>query len=260
MVTSLIVPVRGRLEHLAALAEGLRICDPMPAELVVARMGGPNPLPALGDPPCEVLVVDVPGERLPLSKARNRAAAASRGDLLAFLDVDCVPSPFMFGEYERILGRQDVLASGRTRFRNARDELEDRQPHRFTDRVSVGTDHENFWSLNFAIRRSTFEQRIGGFDEGFAGYGIEDTDFAMSARNEGVPIAWLSEASAIHQHHAPSRFDPEGVPQLLRNIRRFEAKWGFRPAQGWLEELTASGLVEWDGSGDPVPVSAQAEG
>jgi glycosyltransferase involved in cell wall biosynthesis len=258
MSISLLVPVRGRLDHLAALVEGLRACDPGPDELVIARMGGPDPGAIAQIAPCAVSVVEVPGDCLPLSRARNSAAAASSGDLLVLLDVDCVPVPGIFGEYERVLLRHDVLAVGQTRFRNADGDLESRQAHSFDSRLSIADDHENFWSLNFGLRRSTFFGRIGGFDDDYAGYGIEDTDFALSARSAGVPVGWLSRAGAIHQHHAPSRFDPEGVGPLLRNMRRFRNKWGFWPAQGWLRELAERGLVRWDGAGEPTPVPLQA--
>jgi GT2 family glycosyltransferase len=232
----------------------------MPSEVVIARMGGPDPASVAVEVPCPVRQIEVAGDALPLALARNSAAVAAGGDVLVFLDVDCVPAPGIFCEYERVLARRDVLAVGQTRFRNERGELESRQPHAFESRVSIGRDHENFWSLNFAVRRLTFLDRIGGFDRDYAGYGIEDTDFAMSAREAGVPIAWLSEALAIHQHHAPSRFDPDGVGPLLRNMRRFEAKWGFWPARGWLSELAERGLVRWDGAGEPVPVETHPVG
>ena len=38
-----------------------------------------------------------------------------------------------------------------------------------------------FWSLNFAVRRTVWDE-LGGFDEGFGGYGGEYTDLAFTAR------------------------------------------------------------------------------
>ena len=43
--------------------------------------------------------VSSPGEPMPLAAARNRAAAAASGELLVFLDVDCIPSPTLVARY-----------------------------------------------------------------------------------------------------------------------------------------------------------------
>jgi GT2 family glycosyltransferase len=69
--------------------------------------------------------------------------------------------------------------------------------------------HELFRSLNFAVRRTTFSKRIGGFDEDYRGSENEDTDFAMRAARAGVPVAWVGGALAFHQDHPPTRLRSE---------------------------------------------------
>jgi N-acetylglucosaminyl-diphospho-decaprenol L-rhamnosyltransferase len=257
VATTLITPVRNRLEHLSSLVRGLEACDPLPDEFVVVRMGGADPSGALAGCPVPSDVVHAEGEELPLASARNIGADRATGDDLVFLDVDCVPGPNLFGEYAGLLGELDALAVGKTRYLSETGELVEKHPRPFGERFEVDESHDLFWSLNFAIRRATFWGTVGGFDERYAGYGVEDTDFAMAAREVHLPMAWCRDAIATHLHHPPTRLDPAGIPALVRNARLFHRKWGFWPAAGWLEELSGEGLLRWDQSlGTLEPASA----
>jgi GT2 family glycosyltransferase len=101
-----------------------------------------------------------------------------------------------------------------------------------------------FWSLAFAIRRTTFA-RIGGFDERFTGYGAEDTDFGYAAKASGCPLYFLGGAIAFHQHH--ETFDPpvQHLNDIVANAIRYHRKWGWWPMDGWLQAFAQMGLVEW---------------
>jgi GT2 family glycosyltransferase len=261
---SVLVPVRDRTDHLMNLVDGLnRATDAPRFELLVGWMGGEDPRPALDRARgFAASAVDVDGAELPLALARNRLAAAAAGETLVFLDADCVPSGALLASYAAALYDRDALALGETRYlpkgfqAGGADEMLLRRagrPHPERDGLfpapgAVRTDaaHELFWSLNFAVRSDTFQARIDGFDEGYRGYGIEDTDFAMRAARAGVPLAWVGGAIVFHQHHPPTRLRPEGVPALVENARRYRERWGEWPARGWLVELDALGLVDWD--------------
>lgn len=261
---SVLVPARDRTAHLANLVDGLnRAADAPRFELIVGWMGGEDPGPALdrarGFP---VAAVDVDGEELPLAAARNELAAAAAAEVLVFLDVDCIPSRSLLTAYAAALYDRHALAVGESRYLpkgfqapGANELLLRRASRPHPDRVglfpaagAVRTDdrHELFWSLNFAVRRDIFTERIGGFDEDYRGYGIEDTDFAMRAAQAAVPVTWVGAALAFHQHHPPTRLRPDGVPALVENARRYRERWGEWPARGWLAELAASGMVDWD--------------
>jgi GT2 family glycosyltransferase len=272
---SVLVPVRDRVGHLANLVDGLnRAADAPDFELLVGWMGGEDPRPALASADFEAAAIEIDGNELPLARARNQLAAAAGGEALVFLDVDCVPSGGLLAGYAAALPTRDALALGETRYlppglvaagteesvlrRAARPHPERAGLFPASGEVRTDHRHELFWSLNFAVRRETFATRIGGFDESYRGYGIEDTDFARRAARAGVPLAWVGGALAFHQHHPPTRLRPEGIPALVVNARHYRERWGEWPAKGWLAELAAAGLVEWDEEADTLEPRASA--
>ena len=79
--------------------------------------------------------------------------------------------------------------------------------------VVPAQDYNLFWSLSFALTADTWrriEAEFGGFDEGFSGYGGEDTDFARQLREHGI-------------EPYPYRFDRS---HTLSEVR---AEWGGLP-------------------------------
>jgi GT2 family glycosyltransferase len=264
MELSVLVPARDRNGHLENLVAGLRrAVGTVEFELLVGWMGGEDPRPVLGNADgFAATALPIEGEELPLARARNELAAAARGELLVFLDVDCIPSENLLAAYAAALREHDALAVGETRYlargfvaRGADERALRRAATRHPKRTDlfpalgaprIDSRHELFWSLNFGLRRETFRERIGGFDESYRGYGIEDTDFGLRAAAAGVPLCWLGDALAYHQHHPPTRLDPAGTEALVANVRRYRERWGEWPAKGWLEELAGLGLIAWD--------------
>jgi GT2 family glycosyltransferase len=226
---SVLVPVRDRTAHLANLIDGLgHAADAPRFELLAGWMGGEDPQPTLDRArgfAASAIEVEGEGEDPPLALARNQLAAAAAGEVLIFLDADCIPSRSLLTAYAAALYDRDALAVGDARYlpkgfqaSGANDRLLRRAGHPHPDRAGlfpapavVRTDerHELFRSLNFAVRRTTFTERIGGFDEDYRGSEKEDTDFAMRAARAGVPVAWVGGALAFHQDHPPTRLRPE---------------------------------------------------
>lgn len=251
---SVLTLVKGRAEHLARLIEGLRHSEEMPLELIVVDMGGDWVAPAVNFP---IRILSMAHSGLPLAAARNAAAEAAASEFLLFLDVDCIPMQPLVGAIGRELRGTAALTCVEVRYL-APGQLQDRwtrqslwssatsHPVRhFPKRGRRREDNYGlFWSLAFALRRSQF-RALGGFDEGFTGYGGEDTDFGFRAGAAGIPLVFLGGEGAVHQHHAV--FDPplQHFVDIVQNARRFHDKWRTWPMIGWLEQFADLGLIRF---------------
>lgn len=265
MSIGVVVIVSGRLDHLARTLAGLARQTHQPDDVVVVDMDGDG---AVGDvverSAVRARIVPLPPwpAGLPLGPARNAGAAALRTEQLVFLDVDCIPSTSLVDGYRRTLdSHPQALLCGDVRYlrrgwmEEVADDVDDRSfesssaPHparpTVTGGVQLDDQHELFWSLSFAIGRGRWDE-LGGFDEGFIGYGGEDTDLALRARLLGAPMAWVPGATAFHQWHAPTRHDPVRIDEIVRNAHHFHGRWGTWPMTGWLRELAATGALTFD--------------
>ena len=216
------------------------------------------------------------------------AAAASRAgaDVFVFLDVDCLPGPDLVARYLAECARgvaghgRDVAGHGRADaghgpgrlaspqvFSGAVHYLPPRDPgqERYTptdlaasephparpvattaDRVAA-TDLRLFWSLSFALTASDWTA-LDGFDDGYEGYGGEDTDFAMRVDRAGGALWWVRGAPAYHQHHLVESPPVRHLADIVRNSNRFRERWGVFPMEGWLSAFEAEGLITLGGS------------
>ncbi|WP_424968880.1 glycosyltransferase family 2 protein [Dinoroseobacter sp. S375] len=253
---SAITLATGRETHLRHTLLGLAAQTRQPDEVIlVAMQEAPfHDLPRL---PFPLRQITLPRPELPLAEARNTAATLARGDQLVFLDVDCIPDPAALEDYAfalrsdpgLLMGEVGYLPRGATesgldfaRFARLAQRHPDRQgpPPRGLRRCE---DYRCFWSLNFAVTRDTWA-RSGGFDEAFTGYGGEDTDFARSVAERGIPIHWMKGGRTYHQHHRHFMPPVHHLPSILRNAEIFAAKWGHRTMEHWLYAFKLMGLIE----------------
>ncbi|MBB5770058.1 GT2 family glycosyltransferase [Brevundimonas vesicularis] len=252
--------VRNRQAHLDRLVEGLTLSASPPDELIVIDMSdAPVPLPPVGFP---VRIERLAGDALPLAAARNLAAALASGDLLLFLDVDCIVSSSVCGRMQDLLAEHDAVVCPEVLYLPAgavqpgplseTDLKAAGRPHPVRPFPQEGESLERnaglFWSLAFALRRSTFD-RIGGFDETYVGYGAEDTDLGFRIAREGLPLLFAGGAPVFHQHH--EGYDPplQHFRALIANAKRFHAAWSIWPMDGWLQAMADLGLVDWSSGG-----------
>ncbi len=277
--TAVITIAHGRHDHLALQRAGLRASTrPVTTHVVVAMDDPDLGAGASSAPPVQVVHVGRAGAALPLALARNTGAAAAiagGADLLIFLDVDCVPAPGLVAAYEAAAGAagRDLLCGpvaylpppGPTGYDLGHlDQLAEPHPDRPApapgELVRDDEHHHLFWSLSFAITAAQW-QALGGFHEGYVGYGGEDTDFAFVARAAGRAIVWVGGARAFHQHHRVSSPPVEHLEDIVQNATLFHQRWGVWPMIGWLTEFEQLGLIHW--SGDVLDVtdrSASTEG
>ena len=252
---NVITLVHGRSAHLANLIQGLELSSVVPQALWVVHMNEAPGAFASHLFPINTLQIDEPGG-LPLAKARNSVSAIDPMAPWVFLDVDCIPAHDLLAQYRDALqARPEALHLGQVRYlpegANGPGWSEatlyalgvEHPLARFRLGPGSVVPHHLFWSLNFACTGQVLA-RIGGFDEGYQGYGGEDTDFAFRARREGVKI-YDTAAMAFHQYHAT--YDPplNHFADIVANARRFHSRWGVWPMEGWLRAFCEQGLLHW---------------
>ena len=261
---SVVTLAKGRGEHLTNVVRGLCRQTRLPDEMIVAVMQ--DELYALPAAPFPVRQIHILADELPLAAARNAAARAATGTALVFLDMDCIPTPSLIADYAAGLDTLDGLLMGEVMYLpggaaqgawtyDAFAAVAERHSDRRgppSHGIELCADYRCFWSLNFAMLRTTF-LATGGFDERYVGYGGEDTDFGKTISVAGIPIAWIKGALAYHQYH-PHHMPPvHHLDSVVRNAELFEAKWGYRTMGHWLLAFRLMGLVD-DTPGRPIRV------
>ncbi len=256
--TSVLTIAAGRAAHLRNVVRGLAAQTVPPRELVVGVMQDDpyDDLPETGFPIRQVHVRRADGQ-LPLAAARNAVAAAAAGEVLAFVDVDCIPAPEFVADVTRAVGLRGGLVMGEVMYlpEGAADDgpdwpLFERLAERHSDRgapprkpLARCDDYRCFWSLNFALTRADWD-RSGGFDERYFGYGGEDTDYGRTLEARGIPIWWARGARVYHQYHAHCMPPIHHMRSVLRNTEVFRDKWGERTMGHWLHGFRLMGLID----------------
>nr|WP_298372965.1 galactosyltransferase-related protein [uncultured Halomonas sp.] len=265
-VVSVLTLVRGRYEHLVNLMHGLARQTRLPDELVIAYMQ-PEPHPDLSIMPFPVRHLHVQGEPMPLARARNQAAAFARHGKLIFLDVDCIPSPTLVESYCRALNEKEGLYLGEVLYLPAKsvnetldytrlDQLG--QVHPARPRIpDAGTraepDPGSLWGLSFALQKDSY-CKAGGMDETYQGYGGEETDFAWRLARTGLPVFWVANARAYHQHHRLFAPPLQHFEHILRNAEYFHHQWGRWCMEYWLGQFRDAGLIDWHEDADSIQI------
>ncbi len=272
---SIIVLIKNRTRHLRHLLLGVQRLSPPPEgfdiETVVVHMNETaQPPPDFFTGHYVTTEVHTSATKLPLAQARNQGAQTAAGDRLIFLDVDCIPAARLVADYHPAFeAAPNAIAMGGVYYLpaplpdgwDAADLRRQGRPHPARTYPEAGTlqptrDYHLFWSLNFGLRRSVWEQ-IGGFDERFQGYGAEDTDFAFSAQEKGVRVAWLGGGTAFHQYHDQYAPPLQHFHDVLRNAAVFYRKRQWWPMEKWLQQFVEAGYIEWSQTASTIRVVAE---
>ncbi len=128
-----------------------------------------------------------PGTR---GRSRNFAVEQSKGEVVAFVDADCIANPFWVSRMRAALNEWDIVAGKTINIGY--------QPFEDLERVELmyrGFDI-TFPSNNLAYKKSLFD-RIGGFDDWFIT--AEDIDLNLRAVEAGATIHYEKEAIMYHR-------------------------------------------------------------
>jgi glycosyltransferase involved in cell wall biosynthesis len=177
-----------------------------------------------------------PGNR---SAARNEGWRTCTTDLVVFLDADMVPSPTFVDslrrlhvQYARAVCKVERLAL--TQQEQARGKAGCLREVATVERWWMGTDaelrgcvptkHWYFAASNALSVERRYVEEIGGWDEGYHGWGEEDMDFAY--RLHQADLAFLfPEDRRLYAVHLDHEVDDDWTESLDRNARRFVDKF-----------------------------------
>jgi glycosyltransferase involved in cell wall biosynthesis len=154
-------------------------------------------------------------DRVGINHARNRGAAAARGEVLLFCDADDEVQPGWLAamaealhEHGLVAGRIDAHRLNESWLVDLRGAAQEEGLPRFGKLpYAVGA--------NFGVRRALHE-RIGGFDEDFI-LGADDVDYAWRLRREGVEPHFEPRAVVAYRYRKSFR-------ALFRTARLYGAE------------------------------------
>jgi GT2 family glycosyltransferase len=248
---SIVTIVKGRRKQLANLLDAIKGSTILPFDVQIVCMDNPDDITIPEGLNVSIRQINN-AHKLPLAAARNMGISATKTEQVIFIDADCIVSPSLFANMLLILQADNIIAAyplylpllpGTGNFDDLLHKAVE-HPDRNTIPAGQPVHHLKFWSLIFAIQKRTF-QKVGGFDESFAGYGAEDTDFAMMFHQEGITQIFVRDY-VLHQYH--DKYDPplNHFDAIISNARRYRQKWNVLPMQRWLKAFEKMGLIQID--------------
>ncbi|MGW2280432.1 glycosyltransferase family 2 protein [Streptomyces sp. NPDC001770] len=177
------------------------------------------------------------------SAARNHGIQRATGEIIAFIDADQIVAPTCVAEHLRyhelrddlvVLGPRGDLGGLPDRAGEPDAELdfealpvvEEDSRQILLDELSdnlnnLATCWHYFFSCNASVRREHV-LAVGGFDENFKGWGLEDSELGYRLRQRGLAFAYNRDAVLHHQRGRA--IEQEMYDDWRRNLAYFAAR------------------------------------
>lgn len=216
-IFSVVVPTYNRPERLAnclaALAEQNYPRDR--TEVVVVDDGSPTLMDSVVAPfQSKLSVALIRQDNAGPAAARNTGAKQATGELLAFTDDDCMPSPnWLEGFANRLAKTPNAMVGGRSlnalpdnSYSTASQALIDYLYSYYggAERAAMQPDSGEqsvfFASNNIAMARENY-LKVGGFDTSFPLAAAEDRELCDRWQHKGLPMVYAPEVTIRHAHH-----------------------------------------------------------
>lgn len=204
------------------------------------------------------------------SSARNRGIDASCGEVVAFVDADCVATTGWLEELARPFTIPDVWGVAGEIVSYPPRTSAQRYMARREGRWQKTALESRWWpfavTANVAFRRSTFE-RVGGFDPALIR--AQDKDFGRRYLDAGLRFEYAPRALVLHRHRATSwgffrQHLGWGYGAALLHAK-YGLPWGARAEIAKYGELAAamwalarSGARHLGANGDPADLQNSA--
>lgn len=247
----------------------LRLAPRPPREVIVAVAGDVRlRLPQASFP---IRRLHLPDGTVPMA-IRNAMVEEAQGDVLVFLDPQCLAMPTMIDDYAAAAMQHRGIMAGEIGFLPPLSHVPNKRPARgpavpdmaaLTDEaqqhpdrpmppagpVAADGDAAGFWGGNWAIRAADLQQ-LGGFDQGYHTLSVGEADLARRAVERGMGPRWIGGARALHQYR-PRPLPPlEQLDALLADAARFHAHWNEAAPERWLRAFALMGLIGPSKAGD----------
>lgn len=150
------------------------------------------------------------------ARARNLGIAAATGDLMLFLDADCVPRPDWLARHVMRHESGETVVGGAVSLEGSNYWAQSDNVSMFHEFIPQRLPGPRFLlpTLNLSVRRAVFEA-VGGMDESFPGAAAEDADWTIRMRRAGYQLYF--DPSAVVAH-APARTAWSDVVRHWRNL------------------------------------------
>lgn len=180
----------------------------------------------------------------PPGKMRNVGASIASGQVLAFIDDDCVPPPFWIDSLSEILFTNKKAAIVGCRLVSSKKTFWDRCADYalFSDFQGDKLRQRPVGSAAILVRRVAFEE-VGGFDETLLA--SEDWEFCLHLQENGWKCFFSPDVDVVHFH------DRGSLLQIIKNAYRSGLRSGLvvqerYPDQlSWLAKLSVTMQSPW---------------